>query len=385
MSLLDSLQVFEQAYADRHAAARAWKAQTGGKVVGYVGADVPEEVFIAAGMLPVRVSGDPTASDAAVEGHVEATADPAVRSIAARLLDGTYDYLDHVVICASPAIYAALYGFMVEGRRLDADFPGPDAFLFDFFHSTLGTTDAFNTESLKLLCEASGGWAGRTISDADLFAAISAVNRKRRSLARLGELRAERRLTGVEALQVFSAAFTTPLEDFQPALEALIAEAAGRAPLAGQPVVYSGSETETLDAYRHIEAAGALVVGDDQEWGGRAVAGLVDESLPALEALRLRYQFRAPQPANSLVESRAGYLLGLVERTGAQAVVFRILAIDHAASWEYPTLRRRLTAKGVASLDLGALPYRNADSESIQRHVSSLLADCGDQPVGVDA
>ena len=379
------MQVFEQAYADRHAAARAWKARTGGKVVGYVGADVPEEIFVAAGLLPVRVSGDPTTSDAAVEAHVEATADPAVRSIAARLLDGTYDYLDHVVICASPAIYAALYGFLVEGRRLDADFRGPDAYLFDFFHSPLGTTDAFNAESLKLLCEATSAWAGRTISDADLFAAISAVNRKRRSLARLGELRAERRLTGVEALQVYAAAAAMPLEDFQFALEALIAEAAARAPLPGRPVAYSGSETETLEAYRQIEAAGALIVGDDQEWGGRAVTGLVDESLPALQALRLRYQFRAPQPANSLVDRRADYLLGLVERTGAQAVVFRILAIDHAASWEYPTLRKRLEAQGVASLDLGALPYRDADNESLRRHVSSLLADCGAQPVGVDA
>ena len=49
---LDSLR------RNRHDMARAWKNETGGKVVGLFCCDVPEELIYAAGMLPVRLMGE---------------------------------------------------------------------------------------------------------------------------------------------------------------------------------------------------------------------------------------------------------------------------------------------------------------------------------------
>ena len=55
MTVLDT---FRHHYRHRDRAARAWKA-AGGKVVGYLCDNVPEELIMAAGFLPYRLSGDP--------------------------------------------------------------------------------------------------------------------------------------------------------------------------------------------------------------------------------------------------------------------------------------------------------------------------------------
>ena len=48
---------FKTWYEQRHEYARAWKKRTGGQVVATMCTYTPEEILIAAGMLPVRVLG----------------------------------------------------------------------------------------------------------------------------------------------------------------------------------------------------------------------------------------------------------------------------------------------------------------------------------------
>ena len=55
MSAFDELQ---KHYGQRDLAARQWK-EKGGKVVGYLCDNVPEEFILAAGLFPFRLSGDP--------------------------------------------------------------------------------------------------------------------------------------------------------------------------------------------------------------------------------------------------------------------------------------------------------------------------------------
>ena len=52
------LEEIKKLYEQRDRAAREWKAQ-GGKVVGYISDDVPDEMVLAAGFFPFRMSGDP--------------------------------------------------------------------------------------------------------------------------------------------------------------------------------------------------------------------------------------------------------------------------------------------------------------------------------------
>ena len=52
------IEKFREWYDDRLAYAKKWKEDTGGKVVGYLCTYVPEEIFYAANILPVRILGD---------------------------------------------------------------------------------------------------------------------------------------------------------------------------------------------------------------------------------------------------------------------------------------------------------------------------------------
>ena len=60
-----ALQALRAHYQQRDQAARAWRSN-GGRVVGYLCDNVPEELIMAAGFMPYRLSGDPHTGRSAV-------------------------------------------------------------------------------------------------------------------------------------------------------------------------------------------------------------------------------------------------------------------------------------------------------------------------------
>ena len=58
---MDPLETMQTHYRRRDLAAREWK-EKGGKVVGYLTHNVPEELILAADLFPLRITGDPSIS-----------------------------------------------------------------------------------------------------------------------------------------------------------------------------------------------------------------------------------------------------------------------------------------------------------------------------------
>ncbi|RYD86847.1 MAG: hypothetical protein EOP61_36730, partial [Sphingomonadales bacterium] len=104
-----ALQQLGAIYDDRHAWLRAWRQRSDTPIVGCVGSDIPVELIHAAGMLPVRLAGNPADSTEIADRLAGTAADPAARSIVAQLLDGTIDYVDHLIIASTPAVLASVY------------------------------------------------------------------------------------------------------------------------------------------------------------------------------------------------------------------------------------------------------------------------------------
>ena len=101
-----ALEELRTQYRDRDAAARAWKAG-GGRVVGYLCDNVPEELIVAAGFLPYRLSGDPMEGTEAIERFVKPFAGPFsarnrgvgfTDAMLNMLLRGHYAFLDYLII-----------------------------------------------------------------------------------------------------------------------------------------------------------------------------------------------------------------------------------------------------------------------------------------------
>src|ERR1700756_4716406 len=93
----DALAVLRRAYAEREAEARNRHA-AGQKVVGYFSANVPEELILAAGAFPVRLSGDPRDTTVPGDRYMEDFFDGDIRSIFNRVLTGHFDFVDLLVI-----------------------------------------------------------------------------------------------------------------------------------------------------------------------------------------------------------------------------------------------------------------------------------------------
>ncbi len=143
----------------------------------------------------------------------------------------------------------------------------------------------------------------------------------------------------------------------------------------GIPVIYSGTATERPDVYAAIEAGGAQIVADDQEFGSSAVETMADRDAPSpIDALCDRIQLGSPRALGSLVKDRAVYVAELAKRTGAKAVLFHILAIDHPSALDYPRLRDRLAAVDVPSTEYGSRLYNDGDFTPLTQQTQQFLA-----------
>lgn len=372
----DSLEAFSRLHAHPHEANRAWKARTGGKVVGYLGRDVPPEMIAAAGMLPVEILGEQGGSADAISPFLpQSFVEPAFRSIASRLIDGTYDYLDFLVISPKPAVNVTLFEFQREARRIFDDLAFPETYFMDFFHSPKLTASLFNRESLRRLAHQLERWSGQAVTDAALCASIADFNIRRRRFSQLLELSrvSGPKIAGSHALAIAAALCTAPYDDQVRLLEGVIDGCVDLPTLDGVPVIYSGSATTGIEPYLAIEAGGAQIVADDQDAGAMAMGWLVDEGVAPIDALADRAQHMLPDALRQDAVRRSAHLKELASKTGARAVLFNILAIDHAAMLDYPRIRDELHAAGIATADFGARLYNDQDYNPLTAQTADLL------------
>lgn len=374
---LAALEAISRLCADPHGANRAWKARTGGKVVGYLGRDVPPELIAAAGMLPVEVFGAQGSEGDAIAPYLPASfVEPALRSIASRLIDGTYDYLDYLVVSPKPAVNITLFEFQREAGRIFGDIGFPETYFLDFFHSPRLTASLFNRDSLRRLQRQLESWSNREITEGALRQSIITYNARRRSLADITALVGgdRPRLSGWQALSVAGAMAAAPFEDVAPLLDALLDGRRDLPEIGGLPVIYSGTATTGVEPYRAIEAGGVRIVADDQDCGITAFQCLASERVDPIDALADRAQLHLPDALRQQAQSRAVHLADLARSSGARAVLFHILAIDHASMLDYPRVRDGLEAAGIATAEYGPRAYHDINFKSLTMRTADFVA-----------
>src|SRR3954463_9860347 len=173
-----ALERLRAQYRDPHQAARAWKA-TGGTVVGYLCDNVPAELIEAAGFLPVRITGDPEGSVDAVCQYVDGLFQPTRRigfaeSMLSRLLDGTYDYLDYLIVPHNRHAIQAIYQELLRAGATYPELRLPTLHLLDKSWLPYYPPEVFNRDRLLDLHRALEGWVGQPIANEALAGAIAA-------------------------------------------------------------------------------------------------------------------------------------------------------------------------------------------------------------------
>ena len=372
-----------RAYHERERAALEWKEQ-GGQVVGCLGSDVPEELLVAAGVFPVRICGDPEAELQAADRYIERAFNPRVRSQFLRIIDGSYSYLDHLIVSSSSDALVRVFYYLRALRGMEPRLPIPDLYFFDLLHTRFRTSALYNRDRARDLLRMTERWCGRPVSDEDLREAIAICEENRRLLRRLAELRGPgpARVTGVEALKIIGSAMFLPREEHCRLLRAFLEDAEGKDPLPGVPLFVTGSVQDHVQFYELVESCGAVVVGEDHDWGSRHFAGEIDRTVHPIDGIVDRYHLRQPSAHRATVSERVSALSGEVQASDAQGVIAFIYEADDAPSWDFPEQRRALEEAGIPVLLLDGQPYGLADMEGLGRGVEAFVESIarGDRP-----
>ncbi len=345
----------------------------GKKVFGWLCTYVPEEVLHAAGILPVRITGDSR------EGELDdGTAYLYInncsfsRSCLQLGLRGGYEFLDGVV-----------GGSTCDGARR----------LFDLWRSYIGTPfyhiltvprkytaaahDLYYSQVIQLK-EHLEQHIGFKISDDALRNSITVYNESRSLLQRLYELRKRDNppISGAETLEVLDTSFRMPRELFNKWLAELLDKlnASDRKLPAKARLMVSGSVMDNPEFIRSIEELGALVVTDElctstRYWSDPVV---VQEGEEPLRAIARRYLGKFPCARMFPAEERFRRILGLAKDYRVDGVISEIIRYCVPYAHDLPLLTERLKAQGIPTLALD-VEYGTSGSGQIRTRVQAFL------------
>lgn len=350
--------------------AREWWAG-GGKVVAYMCDNFPHELVAAAGMLPFRLRGDPAAPTPHVARYVAPDRDPRmsvpafVDAMLEPVVAGTYEFVDYVVVPHGRKAIESSFGSLARTR--DAGAPMRDVQLFYLDKSYLPgyASSVFDRRSMVALKLQLEQWAAAPVSEIALAEAIEEAQRGRALLARLNRLRVTHppRLSGTDALRVYSLAGALPRTDHNRLVEHLLAHAPGLPPRNGPRIYLAGSPQPSVALYELIESFGATVVGEDHCWGERSAGCPMPEGLSPLEALAERYHTTPVCSIEFPLERALARWRAAVRLARPDGALLYVVSGDELHVWDTPDKAALLQADGIPSLHLARQGYGVAADE----------------------
>jgi len=272
---------------------RSWK-EAGGKIVGTFCTNVPEELLLAAGVMPYRIRAPESRDTSEADRHTTYLNCTYCRHVVDEALSGRYDFLDGFVgtngcdqMRRVSDIFRAV-AFREAAARGDffLEYVGAPRVPFD------PASLAYYRHELERLKQGLESHFRVQITEEMLAASIRKVNDSRRLLRDLYELRKRPHppVTGAEALSITVASAVTPKEPFQRLLRSLLARLDGRdaAPNHRKRLFLYGSELDDPAWVQVIEDQGGLVVADGLCFGARMFWDLTDEGGDPMDAVARR-------------------------------------------------------------------------------------------------
>ncbi len=381
-----AVEQLRHTYANRDEAARAWKAK-GGKVVGYFEDNVPEELIIAAGYMPYRISGDPHQPRDTLKQYLypywkkHGLSDRQVylgftMSMLDLIFRGRYDFVDHLVIPFSRKGVLAYWYQLSAAKEHHPDLNIPTFWFLDRAITPGFDSSMFNAARVVGLKEQLETWSGKPIATAAVAEAITLTNAIREALARLKALRVEGRVSGTDALALIGAGKMTPPADYLALLDAANAELATAPVRAGKRIFLAGSPQDNDQLYRLIEADGTTIVGENHYWGNPGGEYPVDTEMDPLVAVGDMYH---KKPASVLYPIQAQIDLTVKRATEVKAdgVIVSIYDHDNLEIWLVPDTIDALKEVGLETLYLSQQPYLIEDPAAITAQVQPFIASLG--------
>ena len=365
----DAWLALAAAYADRLGAARA-AAASGCPVIGVVGHTVPVELVVAAGAMPVQVTGREGPTPLADE-WLETFYDPDVRAICEQALRGELAFLRALVIPRSTEPHHKLYLSLRELVRLGRAPQMPTLLLYDLPHTQGEAQRRYGLARTQALADALARLTGQPLGEARLQAAIRSVNAVRRAQQGLQHMRQALpcEWRGETAQVLNGAARFMPPQRYAELLPAALRLYPDHRPPAGPRLLVKGVPLDHAALHRAVDAAGAVIVAEDDPWGTRSAGPLVAEDGDALHALAQHPQTEVPCPRLHPRQAREAWFLRALDEISIDAVLFHLPAPDDVHGWDFPSHRAELERRGLPFL---VLRTAQPDARQLRDFVQSL-------------
>lgn len=375
MSAFEELQ---KHYRERDLAAKEWKAK-GGKVVGYLCNNVPEEFIAAAGFFPLRLSGDPWGGSEKIGSYSEEgnvfSREGLTASILHKILHGRYNFLDYLIIPHARDSVHRLYTHLLTRQAETPKLRLPELYYMDNLHTPFYSAGIYNRERWLDLKKQLEKWSCKKITNKKLEKIIAAYNENKALLKKVAELRAAEppRVSGVEALQIIGSSMFMLKEEHNKLLKEYLASAARLPQRGGARLFVEGSPLDNLQLYGVIESCNATIVSEDNCWGNRSFDVPAENGGDPVEAVIDRYNSKAPCSRMYPLSARIDYCVKGAVDAKAQGVIFNVLRFDEIQAWETPEEMKALRERGVPSLYLKDQPYLIYDVEALRAKITEFV------------
>jgi benzoyl-CoA reductase/2-hydroxyglutaryl-CoA dehydratase subunit BcrC/BadD/HgdB len=369
-----AFEVMQKNYRQRDMAAMEWKKK-GGKVVGYFCNSVPEEIILAAGFFPLRITGDPQGSTKEIDKYIEPFYEGFMRTEMDMLLTGKFDFVDFLVIPRSRDSITQQYSHLHQIKALNPVVKLPALYYFEQLGTMSYASQAYNLNMVRDLKKQLEEWSGKEILNQSLSQAIAVTNENRKLLKKVAELRAAERprISGVEALQIIGSCMFMLKEEHNKLLTQFLDEANKLPARDGARLFVEASPLDNLQLYEIIESCKATVVAEDNCWGNRYSDDLIDTTRSAVEAIASRYHLKSPCPYVPKTGLRAEYCVKKAIEAKAQGVIFYILDWDPGQIWDYPEQNRVLENKGIPTVRFMGQKYLISEPEPLKAGIAKFV------------
>ena len=362
-------------YNNRDRAAAAYRKE-GGRVLAKLGFDVPDELVLAAGLMPVQVYADPDKELVYTSKMLEFAFDPMVRKQFEKLVDGTYkSQADFLAVSNSTDVIIRVFLYLRETLRSLPEVPVPPTCFIDWLFTRNRMHQERNELTIKIFKKQLEDWTGTKITDTKIKRAAKVCNAERAALRKIGALRHGKkvRISGTEALVIIGSGFFMDKKEHTDLVKQ-IAKAAAKWPVITGPRVFvTGSVHEDLNVYSMIEDAGAVIVSEDHDWGDRSYERDYNLEYAPVRAIVDRYMLRSFSSKKAFVSQRVEALDEAVKASGAEAVVFYTNIYEEAASWDYPSQKASLDAQGIKNASWVKMQYPAGLNEGLAESIAQFV------------
>ncbi len=349
------IEMYKEWYDARHEYAKEWKKKNpDGKVVGFFCTYVPEEILIAANILPVRILGSHEPQNV-TEPHIFGMYCPFCRDCLAQGLQGRYDYLDGIMIAQSCLHIRQAF----TSWQLHVDTPWSYYLPMPHHVQSVDRAVPFLTEELKVFKKALEDWLGKEITDDDLKRGIEAANEARAAMRDFYETRKQDNppVSGLESMYAAVTMQWIDRKEHAAVTRDIVEKELPNRDLGlgdATRLLLFGSEDDDSEFVKMVEDCGAVIVTDDHCTGTRYFWNdTVLDGVDPLEAIARRYVVRPPCPTKDWPERRRlDHVLMLAKEWNCDGAIVLQQKFCDPHELDIPEQRKNLEANGIKTLFL---------------------------------